>query len=545
MRIEHLRADLFGLSELQRRALSGKLELPGLVVARKLEHIPRVEDQLLPDERAHLARWLEARLAPHSPPVAALDAVRSLAQPGACFVVTGQQPGLFHAPLLTLWKSLQTIVLARQLSEQWGTPVVPLFWNHADDHDVAEVHHGYFVNPNLDVQKVVLPGFSSGRQPLSRLQFDQERHSLTAVRALLRQIYGYMPQVEASLDLLMPRHGESFPSSFTRAHLELLGHLGMIVVEPDWIREDLTHHLAQLVGRDLIGALSAGENALAEAGFEPAISVGETALLYRVDAGGREPLRAGGEGYAYDQEPGSRTGSELAAELVQDPGAWSAGALLRPLLQDLALPVAAYVGGPGELAYHAQLAGTRSALGLPHTPFVPRVSITLIDEENARSLTKLGARLGDVLSARGEYNGPPEQHVDPIHGPRMRELALETRTRMLELRKAVGAFDKSLEGLVKRTADKVGDTIGRLGDKITRVESNRSGKGRRHLRRVNHSLCPKESPQERVLGPLAFLATYGSAWLDELTQELEPFASEHLAVFLEASDRASQEPSRT
>ena len=544
MRIEHLRADLFGLSELQRRALSGQLELPGLVVARKLEHIPRLEDQLVPEERAHLARWLEARLAPNSPPVAALDAVRSLAQPGACFVVTGQQPGLFHAPLLVLWKSLQAVALARQLSAQWGTPVVPLFWNHADDHDVAEVHHGYFVNPNLDVQKVVLPGFSSGRQPLSRLSFDQERHGLTAVRALLRQIYGYMPEIEEALDLFMPRDGESFASAFTRVQLELLGHLGMIVVEPDWIREDLSHQLAQLVGRDLVGALASGERAVTAAGLEPAISVTDAALLYHVDAAGREPLRPGGEGYTYDDEPGSRTGTELAAELVQDPGAWSAGALLRPLLQDLALPVAAYVGGPGELRYHAQLAGARRALGLPLTPFVPRVSVTLIDEENARSITKLGARLQDVLAAKGSYDGPPEERVEPIHGERMRALASETRARMLELRTEVGEFDKSLEGLIKRTADKVGDTIGRLGDKITRVESNRSGKGRRHLRRVNHSLCPKDNPQERILSPLPFVATYGSQWIDELAKELDPFASEHHAVFLEASDRASEEPIR-
>ena len=541
MRIEHLRADLFGLSELQRLALSGKLELDGLVVARKLEHIPQLEDRLVPDERAHLARWLEARLATSSPPVAVLDAVRSLEEPGACFVVTGQQPGLFTAPLLVLWKSLQTIALARRLSASWGVPVVPLFWNHADDHDVAEVHHGYFVNPNFDLQKVALPGFSSGRQPLSRLSFDQERHALSAVRALLRQIYGYMPRIDEALELFLPRHGETFASAFTRTQLDLLGHLGMLVLEPDWIREDLSHHLAQLVSRDLVGALADGERAVRDAGLEPAIASAGAALLYRVDAGGREPLRAGGEGYAYDEEPGSRTGTELAAEVVQDPGAWSAGGLLRPLLQDLALPVAAYVGGPGELAYHAQLGGARRALGLPHTPFVPRVSVTLVDEDCSRSLAKLEARLADVLAARGEYDGPPEDRVEPVLGERMRALAEETRARMLELRGEIGELDRSLEGLVKRTADKVGETIDKLGAKVSRVESNRTGKGQRHLRRLNQWLCPKGSAQERVLGPLPFVATYGSGWIDELTLELDPFASEHHAVFLESDDRAEPE----
>ncbi len=532
IRIEHLRADLFGLSELSRQALSGQLQLPGLIVARKFEQLSPPKDRLLPDERAHLARWLEARVSEFSPPVAVLDAVRTLQQPAACFVVTGQQPGLFASPLLTLWKALQCVRLAHELQARWGAPVIPLFWNHADDHDIAEVHHGHFVNPNFDLQKVTPASLSSGRLPLSRIEFDDARHGLPAMRGALQQIYGYMPKIEEALELFMPRQGETFATAFTRILFDLLGDQGLVVLEPDWIREDLSHHLASLVGGELPAALQRGEHELRALGHEPAMDSSSAALLYHVDAGGRAALRIGGDGYAYDEEPGSRTGAELAAEIVQEPAAWSAGALLRPLVQDLALPVAAYVGGPGELAYHAQLGATRVALGLPQTPFVPRLSCTLIDGHCEVSLAKLNATPADVLAATGHFDGAARTEEVACHGEAMRALGKQTRSSMLAIRAELSASESALAGHVKRTAGKVDDLIAKLADKLIRAEANSSGRGHRHLRRVNNTLCPLGQAQERILGPLPFVAAYGLDWIRELGAELDPFASEHHAVFL-------------
>ncbi|MCB9914485.1 MAG: bacillithiol biosynthesis cysteine-adding enzyme BshC [Planctomycetes bacterium] len=537
-RIEHLAADVFGLSELSRAALSGRLAVPGLRVARRLADVTPPDDLWVPEERAHLARWLESRLAVYEPPVAVLDAVRRIAEPGACFVVTGQQPGLFTAPLYTLWKAVQACVLARELSAAWRRPVIPLFWNHADDHDVAEVHHGYFVNPNFDLQKVVLAGLSSGRAPLSTIALG-EQHGLAAIAAMLRQIYGYLPHIDEALVRCVPRAGETFATAFTRTLLGLCGSLGLVVLEPDWLREDLSHHLAALVGEDLVGALARGETALAAAGFTPPLVSAEAALVYRVDAGGRTALRAGGDGYAYDDEPGSRTRAELAAEIVQEPRGYSPGALLRPLVQDLALPVAAYVGGPGELAYHAQLAGARAALALPAPAFVPRVSLTLVDGECERSLQKLEVAALEVLRARGAYDGPPGARAATTHGDAVRALAERTRRELLDSRAEIAAVDPNLSGLVKRTAEKVEEALAKLGDKIARVEANKGGKGRRHLRRLNQWLCPRGEAQERVLGPLYFVAAYGRDWIGELARELDPFTAEHLVVHLEPHDPAT------
>ena len=53
-------------------------------------------------------------------------------------------------------KALQALRLARRLRQAWERPVVALFWNHADAHDIAEVHHTWLVNENLDLQRIGL-----------------------------------------------------------------------------------------------------------------------------------------------------------------------------------------------------------------------------------------------------------------------------------------------------------------------------------------------------------------------------------------------------
>ena len=49
-------------------------------------------------------------------------------------------------------------------------------------------------------------------------------------------------------------------------------------------------------------------------------------------------------------------------------------ALLRPLLQDTLLPTAAYLGGPGEIAYFSQLPPVYAALDVPMPLIVPRTT---------------------------------------------------------------------------------------------------------------------------------------------------------------------------
>jgi uncharacterized protein YllA (UPF0747 family) len=200
------------------------------------------------------------------------------------------------------------------------------------------------------------------------------------------------------------------------------------------------------------------------------------------------------------------------------------------------LPIAAYIGGWAELAYHAQLPELRAAAGVPATPFVPRVSITLVEPEVRAALAKSGATTADVLRARGAYAGSSEPGVAVSAVPpvieRLRAIGARAAKEVIELKAELEALDASLPVIARRTADQVTSSIDTLAEKVDRVHQNKSGKGKRHERRLNNALFPRGEPQERVLGPLVPVARFGTQWIEELAGEIDPFPSEHLVVHL-------------
>lgn len=534
LEFQYLPADVLGLPEWAARALAERprpAHLAEMLLPADVEAFPRPEERLEPDARAELADALERELAPFRPHVAVLESVRALRQPGTFLIVAGQQPGLLGGPLYDLYKALHVVVLARRLAQRWETPVVPLFWNHADDHDLAEVHHLWIQNPNLDLRKVALAGMSSGRTPLDQIVFEEERHRLGALAELLKQNLWEGPEQARALELFLPRAGESFSGAFTRTMLDLCGHLGLVMLEPRWIRAPLSHTLARLLAHDLEPALAAGAERSRAAGREPAIDPRGAALLFHHVDGKRQALRLERGGYRYDGEAGERTGVELAAEIVEAPAEWSAGALLRPVLQDLVLPVAAYVGGWGELAYHAQLGPLRRLAGAPTTPFVPRLSATLVDANARDSLARLGLSVRDVLALRGKLEPEPDAQPATPAAEGLRAVARRAAEELLGLRAEVAALDRGLAQQVKRTADQIGDLVDKLASKLERVQANNAGSGRRHHRRLSNGLFPNETPQERVRGALEFVARHGTAWIDELLAGIDPLPTEHLVVY--------------
>jgi SAM-dependent methyltransferase len=130
-------------------------------------------------------------------------------------------------------------------------------------------------------------------------------------------------------------------------------------------------------------------------------------------------VRASAAGFqiAHDAEPVTR--AELLELYAAQPEAFSPNALLRPLYQDALLPTAAYVAGPSEIAYYAQLLPVYKRFGMQMPVIHPRKSVTLI--EGAPS----GLRVADVfrdVAALGPLSGSPHAELAPGGEPQERVL---------------------------------------------------------------------------------------------------------------------------
>jgi uncharacterized protein YllA (UPF0747 family) len=243
-------------------------------------------------------------------------------------------------------------------------------------------------------------------------------------------------------------------------------------------------------------------------------------------------LRPGGDGWAFDHEPGSRTPSELAAEIVRAKPAYNAGALLRPIVQDLALPTAAYVGGHGELAYHVQLGELRERVGLAPGVFVPRLFATLTDAQVRKSLRHVQRGAAEFLRAPN-LNTQADPTTAPGQAERLEAIFRTFRDQMLAEQQALKAIDPGLPSQLRRTLGTSKKGFEVLGKRIRRIESSSSGSDRRHQRRLSAQLWPRELPQERILTTCQMVSKWGRSWLDELFAVLEPLPLEHWIVHVD------------
>ena len=130
-------------------------------------------------------------------------------------------------------------------------------------------------------------------------------------------------------------------------------------------------------------------------------------------------MRASASGFQIAHEAKPVTRAELLALYAAQPEAFSPNALLRPLYQDVLLPTAAYVAGPNEIAYYAQLLPVYERFGMQMPLIYPRKSVTLLNGASH------GGDVADVfrdVAALGPIPGLPHAVLAPGGKPQERVL---------------------------------------------------------------------------------------------------------------------------
>jgi len=223
---------------------------------------------------------------------------------------------------------------------------------------------------------------------------------------------------------------------------------------------------------------------------------------------------------------------EASQLLAAEPQRFSPGALLRPLAQDFILPTAAYVGGPAEIAYHAQIGGCYRDFGIPRPVVVPRPGVTLLDAARARVLD---AEHIDLPDMQGDVDGVVGRWIRQAHPEiesgfvRLRQVLTEE---MGGLAHALSAQDPTLEGAAHSTTGRMLHPLEALEEKSMRALKKRDQARADRLRRAHDVLFPGGSFQERAAGFVGFLPRYGETLVAALRQSIDPWAVGHQVVML-------------
>lgn len=458
---------------------------------------------------------------------------RALLEEGTVAVVTGQQPALLGGPLMTFHKAAGAIHLARRLDGIGGHRVIPVFWSASEDHDLDEVNRVVLLDQGGQVRKLSLDRRPDGRSLMDLPVAAEE------AEALLDAATGLLPDTDRARSVcssLAPGGETDFGRWGVRSLLALLGDAGLVIVEPPVLLPFAGPALGRLAreAAALRGGVAHTAHLLREAGLPAPIEAdhGYVPLFVREEEGGRRlRVRADADGLLRlrDSE-GSWTPEDLAAHLEARPTLGSGDAVGRVFVQNSLLPVLAYVGGPTELAYHAQVCAAHRAIGLPYPLAVPRPEATWLDAKAERAASAFDQTLVDVLAA-GPSDSPPGHEDDDLLEGALDAWA-EGATRLPPLlesrRRESGEGPAALERAVRRLRDAVVREQGAVRAGFAR---DRGTDAARWVR-LQARLFPRGRPQERELSALSLVARHGTDAFRAGLAALDPLADGHHLIHL-------------
>ncbi len=471
-----------------------------------------------------IAAALQAQNARLAPSRARALHLQDLAE-GAAAVVTGQQVGLFGGPLFNYYKAVTAIRLASQLQRETGRRVVPIFWLQTEDHDLPEIAQLGCVDGDGTPYPISLPGARPQRVSVAHLAFDDE---LEGALQRLAAALGHGPHATEHLQRLRRwyRPGQSWGEAFAQYFAELFAEAGLIFIQPrDPAFTDVMRSLHERALRDaeaIATALRRRSQALADAGWTAPVHVREGAPLSFFHPWGpngpRHRLAPDPQGW---REVGGETvhhPDAIRAALARDPLVCSTSVLLRPIYQDLLLPTAAYVGGPGEVAYFAQLAPLYEHFDRPMPLVVPRARLRLLAPRDRLTLVRHGL---DASQLRSDVESLLRPHTET--GALQDHLLQPFLATLAAAEAEILAAGPGLDSALAKTRATVASAVARLSEKVARARLQSDEQTLQQLHRVQSHLFPLGHPQERFFGLAPFAARFGEATvLHSISAAIDP-----------------------
>ena len=191
----------------------------------------------------------------------------------------------------------------------------------------------------------------------------------------------------------------------------------------------------------------------------------------------------------------------------------SAAVLLRPLVQDFLLPTAIYVGGPSEIAYHAQMGDLYGLHGIPRPFVIPRHQVAILTKSHLRVLDQDGIGF-DELSA-GDEAALNRRAADPAAQAAFAQANEVVDSSLEAVEQAAGAVDRSLTAAVRRARGKVHAILADLEAKSVRAAKRRD-EDAGSVSCAPGTRSSRRRAAGRRLSPLVFANRYGphfGAWL--------------------------------
>jgi bacillithiol biosynthesis cysteine-adding enzyme BshC len=452
-------------------------------------------------------------------------------------VVTGQQVGLFSGPLYTIYKTITVIKLAGMLNEQCEGDFVPVFWMASGDHDLEEIDHADIINSQNQVERIVCDlDVPNTKAPASTFRITPQISECIEKLRISTHESEFKKNILSTLSQVYSEK-RSFVDAFASWMMHLFGKTGLVCI-------DATHPEFKSLGKEIFG-LEIKEHSpstdrvldtskrLAELDYPVQVQLHEGILDLFVGDQKRETVRIQDSDFLIGDSKSPISEQDLLSRLEKEPHHFSPNVLLRPLYQDALLPTVAYVGGPGEIAYFAQLKGVYEHFGLPMPVIYPRKNVTLLETRTANILDQYGLSVEEIWrKGSGVIHGVISGQIPQTASEMLDSIVERLREDLQSLQDELVRVELSLEKAVDQAQGKIEYQISFLEKKILQASKKRHETIRQQLIKTVNTLFPNRKPQERVLNITPFLFKYGESLIDRLFGAIDLDETDHQIVEL-------------
>ncbi len=451
--------------------------------------------------------WLTPLLPAIEPTGLAAEKLQK-ASKGGIIVTAGQQPALFGGPLYTWWKAISIVAVADALEKLTKMPVAPVFWAATDDSDFVEAASTVVATPD-GARKISLehrddPGLPLSLVPLGNVSQQLEELRAAAGSASQHRILEVIGRAYGS--------GETIGSSFVKLLREMLSGLGVAVLDSSHsaVRKqgEALMHRALERSAQIEAALFERDSQLKAKGFGAQVqTVRGRSLVFSTTDGrrGRVPI------------------SHAMDTAVQE-SELSPNVLLRPILENTILPTVAYLGGPAEIAYFAQVSAVAEAIESPPPLILPRWSGVVIEPRVEKILEKYSLTTDDFADPHAVETKIAHESLPDEIKSRIAELRRVTTEEIDRLAAGDGDHLVSRQ-VIEGLKHNIQHRVERLERRYAAAVKRKGNDALHDIAAARGSLYPLGKPQERALNIVPLGARYGDDLLSSVMDEATQYAT--------------------
>jgi bacillithiol synthase len=468
------------------------------------------------------------------------ESIEKLRNKDSVVVIGGQQAGILTGPLYSIHKVISIVAFARQKEKELGVPVVPVFWIAGEDHDYAEVNHIYLQN-QFQLEKWTYPNKVMDKRMVTDCLLNKDTclswvHDIIETFGETDHTNSLIEQTEKAIE-----HSETFVDFFAYIVMSLFKEQGLLLVDSGnrnfrKLEKEILSEQVKNVTK-ITAAVEKQQTVLSQDGYNNTIDIAPMAAnLFYYDEEHYERILL-----EFDPEKGFFSGKdglisfsreELLHIASEEPEKLSNNVVTRPLMQETLFPTLAFIAGPGEISYWAELKTAFEEMNMKMPPIIPRINITLLERDVESDIEELGLNLQQVL-----LKGTSEEKssfIDQVKDSSFDILFTETKEQLknnYELIEAQAKKEyKGLLPLLKKNEGILLEQIAFMERKIEEALHLKHDVTLKKYAQIDLSLKPSGGPQERVWNIYYFLNKYGLDFVERLMSLSYDFDGKHKVI---------------